>query len=504
MAPHGFNNRSGFGIPLTTLFRPGKFGRMFPSLAPLEADITALRNLGVAMEDSNPPAPNLDNTTIPAGFTYLGQFVDHDMTFDTTTLTEESIDPLATRNFRTPRLDLDSLYGTGPGDQPYLYERGSGGMFRFGQMGISPDAEDNNIPASPNDLPRDEQKHALIGDPRNDENLAVAQFHVLMMKFHNAVFNSLAVSSDTFEEARELVSWHYQWMLLSDFVKRLVGQTVLDDVRQNGRMFFCFIDEPFIPIEFSAAAYRLGHSMIRDAYDWNRVFHGQTGLPSLANGTLQFLFTFSGNGGLGGGAQVPSNWAIDWRQFFNLDRTDSILPSINFSRKLDTKLVPTLAALPFIPAPENNLAVRNLIRGRSLGLPSGQAVAAVLQVAPLLPNEITDTATPQELTAIQAGGFDVKTPLWYYILKEAEVRGNGEQLGPVGARIVAEVFVGLIEGDPRSFLARAPEWRPTLGPSAPNDFSMIDLIEFTNDPLKNGPPILTPIVESPIPDFVPG
>lgn len=493
MAPHGFNNRSGLGIPLTTLFRPGKFGRMFPTLAPLEADITALRDLGAAMEDTNPSAPNLDNTTIPAGFTYLGQFVDHDMTFDTTTLTEESVDPLAMRNFRTPRLDLDSLYGTGPDDQPYLYERGSGGKFRFGQTNISSDAQNSIIPSSPNDLPRDEQKHALIGDPRNDENLAVAQFHVLMMKFHNTVFDTLAGEPDAFEKTRELVSWHYQWMLLSDFVKRLVGQTVLDDVRQNGRWFYHFIDKPFIPIEFSAAAYRLGHSMIRDAYDWNRVFHGQPMLPSLANGTLQFLFTFSGNGNLGGGPQVPSNWTIDWRQFFNLDRAGSTLPSINFSRKLDTKLVPTLAALPFIPPPENNLAVRNLIRGRSLGLPSGQAVAAALQVAPLLPSEITSTATPQELAAIQAGEFDVKTPLWYYILKEAEVRGNGEQLGPVGARIVAEVFVGLIEGDPKSFLARAPEWRPTLGPSAPNDFSMVDLIEFTNDPLKNGPPMLMPI-----------
>lgn len=502
MSSHGSDIRSGFGIPLTTLFRPGKFGRMFPSLAPFEADIAALRSLGAAMQDPNPPASNLDNTTIPAGFTYLGQFVDHDITFDTTTLTEESVDPLATRNFRTPRLDLDSLYGTGPDDQPYLYERGSGGKFRFGQMVAAPDGEGNPISESPNDLPRDEQKHALIGDPRNDENLAVAQFHVLMMKFHNAVFDTLAATSDTFEKARELVSWHYQWMLLSDFVKRLAGQTVLDDIRQNGRMFYNFIDEPFIPIEFSAAAYRLGHSMIRDAYDWNRVFHGQQNPTPLANGTLPFLFTFTGGGGLGGSAQVPVNWAIDWRQFFSLDRMTSQLPSINFSRKLDTKLAPTLAALPFIPAPENNLAVRNLIRGRSLGLPSGQAVAAVLQVSPLQPSEITATATPQELAAIQAGGFDVQTPLWYYILKEAEVRGNGEQLGPVGARIVAEVFVGLIEGDPRSFLARAPEWRPTLGPSAPNDFSMIDLIEFTNDPLKNGPPIVLPIVETPIPNFV--
>lgn len=184
---------------------------------------------------------------------------------------------------------------------------------------------------------------------------------------------------------------------------------------------------------------------------------------------------------------MPSNWIIDWRQFFDLDRTGAALAAINASRKLDTKLVPTLGNLPGFPPGQNNLAVRNLLRGRSLGLPSGQAVAALMGLSALTSAQVTQDATPAELSAIQAGGFDVKTPLWYYVLKEAQILENGARLGPIGARIIAEVFVGLIQADEQSFLARAPEWRPTLASAVPGDFTMVDLINFTNDPLKNGP-----------------
>lgn len=485
---HGFGNRTGDKTPVGQFVPTGKFGRMFPQLRPFTPSEKALSDLGEAMVDLDSESPDGDNTSVPAGMTYLGQFVDHDITFDTTSLQEVLVDPLAITNFRTPALDLDCLYGTGPSVQPYLYDLSNGfapqEKFLIGTTNMAPGAGDSSLPVKlPNDLPRASSGLALIGDPRNDENLIVAQLHLAFMKFHNKVVDGLKdgsikrlspIRKTVFEEARDIVIWHYQWIVINDFLRRILDPQQLNVVLNSGRKFYTYKDHPFIPVEFSVAAYRLGHSMIRDIYDYNRVFTPRPG--GFVPASLDLLFAFTGKSGNPDDpfpVPIPSDWIIDWRRFFWMDPKVPVNPS----RKLDPFLVDPLKRLPNVPPP-NSLAVRNLLRGRSMGLPTGQSIARLMRLTPLTPQQI---ATGPDGAIAKKHGFDLETPLWYYILKEAQVQNQGKRLGQVGSRIVAEVFVGLLEGDSSSFLARDRDWKPTLPSEKPGIFTMVDLLRFVDD-----------------------
>jgi hypothetical protein len=479
---HGFSPRTGENQPPGQFVQAGKFGRMFPELRALTPSLDDLEELGDAMNDANPESSQGDNKDVPAGYTYLGQFIDHDITLDTTALQEIIVDPLAVRNFRTPMLDLDSLYGSGPNVQPYLYQLSDPELFLIGNTNEQPGGGDPSIPTKlPNDLPRAQSGLAIIGDPRNDENLIVAQLHLAFLKFHNKIVTGIRdgsieqvspIRKTAFEEARDLVIWHYQWIVLHDFLRRILDNEQLDQVLREGRRFYKFEQEPFIPIEFSVAAYRLGHSMIRAVYDYNRVFTPRGGIPA----TLELLFNFTAKSGPQGeftSVPVPSDWIIDWRRFFEID---SKVP-VGFSRKLDPFLVDPLKNLPNVPKP-NSLAVRNLQRGRSVSLPSGQSVARFMGFKPLAKSKI---AQGSDGKVAKKHKFDIESPLWYYILKEAQIQGQGKRLGQVGSRIVAEVFVGLLQADSSSFLARNPEWKPTLPAKEPGTFTMADLLRFVDD-----------------------
>jgi hypothetical protein len=275
-------------------------------------------------------------------------------------------------------------------------------------------------------------------------------------------------------------------MVLHDFVERLTEPGIVAKLLTEGRKFYRFKTVPFMPVEFAGAAFRLGHSMVREVYSHNRVFRPVP--PNLAPATLSLLFSFSGlsgdiKGELGGIPALPSNWVIDWRRFYNFN-TPPATPSFEFnhSRKLDPLLTPALHQLPGFPAGrEGNLAFRNLKRGVSLGLPSGQDIATFMATKiPLTPLTPAEIATGPDGAVAAQKGFDTATPLWYYILKEAQVRQNGERLGPVGGRIVAEVFVGLAAGDKDSFLSQ-PGWTPTLPAKTPGTFFMTDLLQFVGD-----------------------
>jgi hypothetical protein len=469
----------------------GFFDRMFPDLSPLAAEDDDLEALANAMKDPNPDDTALDNPNVPAGFTYLGQFIDHDISLDLSPLSAKIEDPTMVQNFRTPGLDLDCLYGAGSGPHRFLY-RQDGPRFLIGNATASPDAQGGTIPALPNDLERTRHGVALIGDHRNDENLVVAQTHLAFLKFHNKVVDHLAAqgtpAATLFDEASKLVRWHYQWMVLHDWVERITEPGIVATLLHEGRTFYRFKTVPFMPVEFAGAVYRLGHSMVREQYSHNRVFRPAP--PRLAAASLPLLFTFSSlsgdiNGELPGGQDtLPSNWVIDWRRWYEFNTPPST-PNFEFNqaRKLDPMLTPALHALPgFPPGRDGNLAFRNLRRGVVLGLPSGQDVAAAMKAKipslnPLTPAEI---ATGPDGAVAQQKGFDQVTPLWYYILKEAQVRGNGERLGPVGARLVAEVFVGLVQGDKDSFLSQ-PAWTPTLPAKSPGTFLMTDLLQFVGD-----------------------
>lgn len=481
---HGFSPRTGENQPPGKFSQTGKFGRMFPELRPLTPSLESLTELGNAMNDANPNSPEGDNANVPAGYTYLGQFIDHDITFDTTALQETLVDPLAVRNFRTPMLDLDSLYGSGPNGQPYLYQLSDPELFLIGQTNTQPGNGDSRIPVKlPNDLPRAQSTLAIIGDPRNDENLIVAQLHLAFLKFHNKIVAGIRNGSikqesplrkTPFEEARDLVIWHYQWIVLHDFLRRVLDNEQLDQVLKKGRRFFNFEQDPFIPVEFSVAAYRLGHSMIRAVYDYNRVFTPRPGGRTPA--TLKLLFDFTAKSGKEGdfaNIPIPSDWIIDWRRFFAIDPKIEV----GLSRKLDPFLVDPLKNLPNVPQP-SSLAVRNLHRGRSMGLPSGQSVARFMKLKPLSKSDI---AQGPDGEVAKKHKFNIESPLWYYILKEAQIQGQGKHLGAVGSRIIAEVFVGLLEADSSSFLARNPDWKPTLPSAKPGTFTMADLLKFVGD-----------------------
>jgi hypothetical protein len=442
----------------------------------VQPDAEGLIKLGSIMETEQPEdiTNNLDSN-IPAGYTYLGQFIDHDITLmrNTGLIPVGTVKPGDIKNLRTPSLDLDSLYLDGPNKDPKhpkLYDDSDGRTFRIGETRIT----DKEARKFYNDLLRDDPlPKAIIGDARNDENLAVAQTHLAFLKYHNAF--AKANPSKSFEELRHEVTLHYQAIILTDFLPRILDRDVLKDVLQNGRRFYTDEKKDCMPIEFSVAAYRLGHSMVRPSYQFNR-FHNSA--------TLNELFKFSGGSGdLFGVPPLPSEWIIDWRRFYELPELPEGM-QLNFSRKLDTNIASPLKELPQfstmnpkIPKPFLSLATRNLLRGRLVSLPSGQEVARAIREkvdtaigeTDLTPDQILDLGNHRsdEVKILKKYNFDKVTPLWYYILREAMVQGDGNHLGKVGSRIVAETFVGLIQNSSINVINKQPGLR----------FSMPELLQ---------------------------
>jgi hypothetical protein len=460
-------------------FGRGRFGRLFPRLPTFASDSPTVRNsllelgkpkgimdAGDAPPPANPLAPNPNNPDNPnhtAGVTFLGQFLDHDITFDPTSSLLSQVDPTTVTNFRTPAFELDHVYGAGRRASPHLYDQ------------TSPDGIKLLIDeAWPKDVPRNSQDVAIIGDPRNDENLIVSQLHLAFLKFHNAIVDEVLQSGVTnpsavFDEAQRLVRWHYQWIILNEFLPATVGQSLLDDVLKKGRRFYRWRgDVPFIPVEFSVAAYRFGHSQVRQGYIAN--FSGDNGSPF-----LKHIFDINADhdgpdpDDLSGGKRASRRF-VDWQTFFNVGPTPPGHENLGASPKpnklIDSKLSSPLFELPFGPPNDpQTLAQRNLLRHLTFSLPSGQRVAKAMKIAPLSQDDLSD---------LQPMGFDRETPLWFYVLKEAELKAEGKTLGPVGGRIVAEVFIGLLQGDRTSYLRQEPGWKPTLG----QDFKVADLLRF--------------------------
>lgn len=495
---HGHGQRSDAVPPLGAAFKAGRFGRLVPELTqPLIPDDAALVELGLAMTEGAGGKPSSDNRNIPAGFTYLGQFIDHDITLDTTSLSEVAQDPSALENFRTPRLDLDSVYGGGPRVQPSLYDRTSPGRAKL-LIGLTSDGVFPVKAGLAHDLPRNAQGFALIGDERNDENLLVAQTHLAFLRLHNRMVDRLVDSMPAdrlFDAARRATIDLYQAMVLRDFLGKLCDVNDIAAAVAGRRVFrfetFGAFGQPYMPAEFSAAAYRLGHSMVRNAYSHNRFF----GPAGPGPGTFDFFFRFTAKSGLigtpGNPATFPSDWIIDWRRYldFTLPNEVSTFDG-NFTRTIDPYLaeelhllgVPQAAQGAPRPAPTaaSSLAVMNLRRGVKMLLPAAQDLATFMGV-PIVPAADIAAAGPDGAVAARHGMHE-RTPLWYYILKEAELTQGGQRLGPLGSLIVAETFVGLLQGDPQSLLARNPGWRfgqPIPGlvvPGADLAFSFADLV----------------------------
>jgi Animal haem peroxidase len=372
------------------------------------------------------------------------------------------------------------------------------------------------------------------------------QIHSLFIRFHNAFMqHATTATADrpalspeaAFATARRRVRWHYQWLVLHDFVRRIVGQDTFDEVWNDGEPLLQFYDPrstlyPFMPVEFSVAAYRLGHSMVRPSYSLS------SSIPHAKSGNLNRIAIFKPTlecgdpTSLNGFRPLLPDWGIDWSFFLpDLPRPtdqkskDFALPQPSY--RLDTLLTDPLRSLPdqntTDPA-RKSLPSLNLLRGIALGLPSGQAVARRMALrtrdgkpVPVLtdqqlwlePGNIVGKAEDKEIDALLKCRRDVYTnnraalhqnaPLWYYILREAELANTrpvdvnddaknpalvplgGWHLGPVGGRIIAEVFIGLLLADDQSFLTQHPLWEPEIPVSKPAwGLQLSDIVRFVD------------------------
>lgn len=406
---------------------PASYARMFPELPSFQADEQFLHALGRAgglcdcgdVDDS--PDSLADSA---AGWPIFGQFVAHDITADRSILRSHA-DTAELHNARSPQLNLECLYGDGPTGHPFLYQRDDPAKFLLGSDGA--------------DVQRNAESIAVIGDPRNDSHRLMSQLHLAMLKAHNTFVDEVrrtGVANDrVFDQAARQLRWHYQWIVLNEFLPALVGQTLADLVLREGPRWFRPAHGGFIPLEFADAAYRYGHSQIRHRYQLNL----QTDPVPLFPDLLGFR-------------AVPRERTVDWTLFFDAPG----VTTAQRSKKIDGKLVRALIEMPVAVTGEceiedyHSLAVRDLQRGQGVGLPSGEAVASHMGIAPLTSEQV----------GIASTNWKGETPLWYYILREADACTGGHRLGPVGGRIVTEVLVGLIDADATSFRQNSRDWRP--------------------------------------------
>lgn len=495
-----FGQRAGGG---RFFVREDRFGRMFPGLPPFARPSArlnaALMDIGkpggildardnlaagpvALIADPKLSAGNPDNPTHTAGTTFMGQFLDHDITFDLGSRLGVPVDPEDSLNTRSPSFDLDSVYGGGPARSRELYghERSpiklkveSGGQFE--------------------DLPRRADGTAVIADPRNDENLMIAGLQAAFSLFHNRAVDFVRRRhprwdhDEVYREAKRLTTWHYQWLIVHEFLPLFIGPRMVEDILFRGRRYY----RPrvgFIPVEFQGAAYRFGHTMVRPSYRANT--NGDRGRPFFG-----MVFDPAGEGqadpvDLRGGARAPRRF-IGWETFFNFGSiprpggSGTLGEDMRTNKLIDARISTPLFNLPLRTIasgePPTSLAQRNLLRQVTWSLPSGQSVAREMREDPLGGPELAELAG-------YGLGLERATPLWYYVIKEAKARANGATLGPVGARIVGEVFIGLLAYDDESYLTQEPLWKPTLptlSGSASGEFRMIDFLAFAGvDPIS--------------------
>jgi hypothetical protein len=492
MPQHHHTAPRGAEVAPRSIFLEGRFGRMFRHLPPFELDhddLPKLDEIAAKMlepEDTGAAGEGDGDEQfdgpIPAAFTYLGQFIDHDITFDPASSLQRLQDPDALKDFRTPRFDLDSVYGDGPNNDPFMYDPDvdeGKTMFLIGKNGTGED----DLPRSlltpdPQGIARG---RALIGDPRNDENVIVGQLHLLFLKFHNKVVDTVRerfpdLGGDAlFIEAQRVTRWHYQWIVVHDFLGRIVGEDVIKNILVEEEyiagggekvvlprfklLFYRWQRDPFMPVEFSVAAYRFGHSMIRPDYRLNGNIPNE--IPIFTAGDLT-----DEHQDLRGFRPLASQWTIDWSFFVEVGDGSNL----QLARKINTLLAAALADVPGTGPPTHALAGRNLRRGVALKLPAGQRVARAMGLEPIEDSELA----LNDISPL----FAESAPLWFYILKEAEL-GGGATLGPVGGRIVAEVLLGLLKGDSFSYINSEPNWRPDLPAANEGDFTLADMVTFT-------------------------
>lgn len=471
------------------------FNYLFPQAArsepclllPTPDTVTGLQELANAMADpgvSTPADPN--DSGIPAAMTYLGQFIDHDLTARTdressVTAIENpaSVTPVNpdtiiqnVHNGRRPQLDLDSVFGDGPGLVP-------------GVMTQSQPLYDSNFKLrvfdsnGRIDLPRDPLTHvALVGDGRNDENFNISQLHALFLKFYNKAFDAIQGSMSPrqrYARARQLTRWAYQYVVVHDFLMNVCDQSIVLDTLANGPRFYGYgLDQTnnYMPLEFSTAAFRFGHTLIRPQYKLNN----SSTVPLIdMSGGVQLLGINGRPDNFAADGQLKAQFVIDWKNF--------VTDSAQRTRKVDSVIAAGLFNLPFRPQPPilSHLAKSNLLRAYRFSIPTAQACCEAMGIKPLTLAELTAGETPAIAAVLQnpTYQFGTRTPLWYYILREGAVQQSGARLGELGSRIVAETIIGLLKNDPNSYLNNThdPAVKPNrieVAPGAPGNITNLE------------------------------
>lgn len=480
---HGFNSR-GSSVPSGVYAPEGRFGRLLPQLdprTPTGTDVADQMGAPEGCMDSGLEDGTRDSPAIAAGFTFLAQFIDHDLDFDPTSSLERQSDPAAISNFRTPAFDLDNIYGSGPSASPHLYDNTSPGT---------------KLLVGATDLARSAQGTALIGDPRNDENMLVSQLQFAFLKCHNAIVDGLVagtfndvfgapaktntttedLENSVFLAAQQLFRWHYQWMIVHEFLPLICGSDIVQDVLRHGPRFFrpARQHEPFIPVEFAVAAYRFGHPTIRSRYVINdsvtlNLFPTNPGAPTTPRTDLR-------------GGPVDPAFAVDFSKFFDRNPASPAQRAKRIEPQLNTLLLdlPNSVLPAFVAVPQRSLATRNLLRSESLMLPSGQDAARVLGAANVLgPTELRAIANELGGKAIPLSDDQLRDVyLWYYLLAESFSQYGGNRLGDTGARIVAETFIGVLNGDALSYRSMYPKWTPTLPSNIHGTFTIVDILNL--------------------------
>jgi hypothetical protein len=449
----------------------GKVGGLLDARDPLnEGPVRLITNPELSPRNID---QNIDNMT--AGTTFVGQFLDHDITFDNSSPLGVPAEPTATPNVRDARIDLDSVYGGGPTVTPQIYSSSDPAKFLVSSGGRFED-----LPRFANNL------NAAVVDARNDENLMIAGLHAAFLLAHNRTVDhrrANGLTEDVWFYSRRTIIHHWQWIVVNEFLPQIVGQPLVNDILRNGRRWYRF-SQPTMPVEFQTGAYRFGHSLVRPSYRANRDGdpggNPATGAPAF----FGFIFDPAGEGqanpvDLRGGARARRRF-IGWETFF--DFGGAFTQHVRANKLIDTNISTPLFRLPLSAIPGRDapisLAQRNLLRHLTWSMPSGQRIAAATG------SPVLSSANFPELRTYNLG-LEASTPLWYYVLREAQVVNNGVRLGPVGGRIVAETIIGLLELDEFSYLNSGFE--PSLPSRTPGDFTMTDLLRWARvDPVSRG------------------
>jgi len=455
-----------------------QYGRMFDEVIGREdgPDLDWLARPDGPMDTSLLQSKVIENVGIPAAFTYFGQLLAHDLSYDSQTWPSGVGRDGPLRNLHTPRADLDCVYGGGPSPRPELYEERDQvpGYFRLGDV---PQAEGFGFPDD-GDRGFDfagRGDRVLLADSRNDDNLILAQLVVAFMRFHNAVMDGLGQEGSVapgarFERAQQLVRWHYQWIILNEYLPTLVDAGLLADIRDKGRRLFKPGETVGVPMEFALAALRVGHSMVRWFYEVRSKVEAFSLIPATPARSKDFR-----------GGAFDSKYLIDWSLLLPMPHSVRKQYAAQFSPRVS----PGLLALPSgRDGSKINLLASDLKRAKARSLGSGIAVAkAAATFVPEL--EVLSRRDVWGCLGQATPGLeDFEPPLLIYLLAEAELKGKWTKeipgdacyLGPLGGRLLAEVVTGLIELDPTSMISQPGGWVPDLGSAG--QFSLADLLRM--------------------------